>query len=44
MRYGSYVEHAQCARGQQAASVEFEGFAVDVARVFDAGRDEQEEA
>lgn len=36
-----YVEHAQCGRGRQAASVEFEGFAVDVGRVFDAGQDEQ---
>lgn len=33
-----YVEHAQCGRGQQAASVEFEGFAVDVDGVLDAGQ------
>ena len=39
-----YVEHGQCGRGEQAESVEFEGFAVDVGSVFDAGQGEREEA
>ena len=32
----AYVEHASCKRGESAASPLLQGFAVDVAEVFDA--------